>query len=343
MVGKKKIFKTALGIMLSVSLLAGCSAPAASGGASENKKSAQGKNEVFKIGIAQIVEHPALDASREGFIDALKEGGFKNGENIDIEFQSAQGDPATAQTIAASFVADKKDMILAIATPTAQAAFNTTKEIPVLITAVTDPIEAGLVKSWEKTETNVTGTSDMAPIEEQFKLLKELIPSSKKVGILFNTSEVNSEIQLKMAEKIAPKFNLQIEKAGVTNVNEIPQAMQSLLDKVDVIYVLTDNMVASAMPLIVNESMKKNIPIIGSEKGHVEAGALATEGIDYYKLGFQTGLMAIEVINGKAPENMSIDTLKDTQLIINQNTADILKINISEELKKSAELIKGGE
>lgn len=333
MVGKKRFLKTVLVGMLGVSLLAGCGGqPTAS---TENK-------EVIKIGISQLVEHPALDASRKGFIAALEENGFKDGENIKIEIQNAQGDIATTQTIASSFVADKKDLILAIATPAAQAAYNITKDIPILITAVTDPVEAGLVKSWEKTGTNVTGTSDMNPVEEQLNLLKKLIPTAKKVGIVYNTSELNSEIQIKKVEELSKKFDLSVEKAGVTTVNEIPQALEELLSKVDVIYVPTDNLVVSAMPLIVNEAMAKNIPIIASESGQVEAGALATEGIDYYNLGFQTGLMAIDVIKGKSPQDMPVDTLKDTQLIINEGSAEKLQIHIPEELKESAKLIKGG-
>ena len=343
MVGKKKIFKTVLVGILAVSLLAGCGAQPTASGNEANNGASEEKNSVLKIGISQLVEHPALDASREGFIAALEENGFKDGENIEIEFQNAQGDIATTQTIASNFLADKKDLILAIATPAAQAAYNITQEIPILITAVTDPVEAGLVKSWEKTGTNIAGTSDMNPVEEQLRLLKQLIPTAKKVGILYNTSELNSEIQINKVEELAPNFDLTVEKTGVTNVNEIPQALQELLNKVDVIYVPTDNLVASAMPLIVNETMGRKIPIIGSESAHVNAGALATEGINYYNLGFQTGLMAIDIINGKAPQDMSVDTLKETQLIINEDAAEKLQINVPEELKESAELIKGGE
>ncbi len=342
MVGKRKNLKAVLILMLVLALMAGCtSSPVVE--SSENDTESPAKKEIIKIGISQIVEHPALDASREGFIAALAEAGYKDGENIDIEFQSAQGEMANAQTIASSFVGSKKDMILAIATPSAQAAYNATKDIPIIITAVTDPLESGMVNSWEKTGTNVTGTSDMTPIKVQLELLKELIPSAKNVGVLYNTSEPNSEIQLRIIEENAPDFNLEIAKVGITTVNEIPQAAQELLSKVDVLYIPTDNMVASAMPLLVNESTEKNIPIIGSEKAHVEAGALATRGIDYYKLGFQTGLAAIEVINGEAPENMSIETLKDTQLVINEDAAKKLQIDISEKLRDSAELIKGGE
>lgn len=341
MVGIKRTFKKALVGMVVASLLVGCTASPSS--SVPEDKNINSSEKVIKIGISQLVEHPALDASREGFVKALEENGYKDGENIKVEFQNAQGDIPTSQTIASSFVTDKKDLILAIATPAAQAAYNITKDIPILITAVTDPVEAGLVQSWEKTGTNVTGTSDMNPIDEQLKLLKKLLPNAKKVGILYNTSELNSEIQIKKFEELAPSFNLEVIKVGITNVNEIPQALEELLSKVDSIYVPTDNLVVSAMPLIVNQTIDKKVPIIGAEKGHVEAGALATEGIDYFKLGYQTGLMAIDIIKGKSPQDMSVDTLKDTELIINEGTAEKLQINIPEDLKKSAELIKGGE
>ncbi len=335
MVGKKSSVLAAL--LLAASILGGCGKTQAS-----MSNSSQNEKKIVKIGINQIVEHPALDASRKGFIEALKSKGFEEGKNLDIDFQNAQGEPATAQTIAQNFVSKKKDLILAIATPSAQAAFNATKNIPILITAVTDPVKAGLVKSLDKPETNVTGTSDKVSIEKQFDLLKQLVPNSKRVGIVYTTSEANSEIQLESAKKAAPSFGLEIVTAGVTNVNEIPQALDSLLDKIDVLYVPTDNLVASAMPLISSKCYKKNIPVIGSERAHVESGALATTGIDYYKLGFQTGLAAVEVLNGKAPKDIPVTALKDMQLVINTDAAKKLNIKIPEELSNKAEKITGG-
>ncbi|QXM06936.1 ABC transporter substrate-binding protein [Crassaminicella indica] len=337
MVGK--IFsKRILLLLLGLLLLAGCTNKKASTTSKEDSKES-----TIKIGITQIVEHPALDAARNGFIDALKERGFKDGENVEIDFQNAQGDMPTAQTIAQNFVAQKKDMILAIATPTAQAAFNATKDIPIIITAVTDPKEAGLVSSWEKSGTNVAGTSDMAPIKKQFELIKKLVPEGKKVGILYNTSETNSEIQINHAKKVAPEFGLEIITAGITSVNEVPQALNELIDKIDVLYTPTDNLVASAMPLVSAECIKNQIPIIGAEKAHVENGALATEGIDYYQLGFQTGLLAVEVIKGKAPKDMSIETLKETELVINLDTLKALGIKLPQELKNKAKLLGGDQ
>lgn len=323
--------------VLSMSILAGCS----SSQASTSKNSDSPKKQI-KIGISQIVEHPALDASRKGFIDALKEKGFEEGKNLKVDVQNAQGEQANAQTIANKFVSDKVDMILAIATPTAQTAYNATKDIPIMITAVTDPVNAGIAKSLDKPETNVTGTSDNVPIEKQFELLKQLVPNAKKVGILYNTSENNSEIQVDSAKKAAPNFGLEVLPVGITNVNDIPQSLSSLLGKMDVLYVPTDNMVASSMPIIAEQCFKNNVPIIGSEKGQVEQGALATTGIDYYKLGFQTGMAAVDVLNGKKPKDIPITTLKDMQLVINTDAVKKLKITVPKEIEDKAEKITGG-
>jgi putative tryptophan/tyrosine transport system substrate-binding protein len=335
MVGKK--LSSLFAFVLSASILAGCT----SSQASTSKGSAAEKKEI-KIGISQIVEHPALDASRKGFIDALKEKGFEEGKNLKVDFQNAQGEQTNAQTIANKFVSDKVNMILAIATPSAQTAYNATKDIPIMITAVTDPVQAGLAKSMEKPETNVTGTSDNVPIETQFELLKKLVPNAKKVGILYNTSESNSELQVNSAKKAAPKFGLEVLAVGITNVNDIPQSLGSLLGKMDVLYVPTDNMVASSMPIIADQCFKNNIPIIGSEKGQVEQGAIATTGIDYYKLGFQTGVVAADVLNGKKPKDIPITTLKDMQLVINTDAVKKLKISVPKDIEDKAEKITGG-
>ncbi|AWI04153.1 ABC transporter substrate-binding protein [Clostridium drakei] len=330
----KKLLCATCALFLGVSVFTGCS--------SNNSKSENKSNKMVNIGISQLVEHPALDSTRKGFIDALSSKGYKDGDKIKIDFQNAQGDIPTAQTIASNFVSNKKDLILAIATPAAQAAYNSTKDIPILITAVTDPVNSGLVKSMDKPGTNVTGTSDASPIDKQFELIKKLVPNCKKIGILYNTSEANSEFQVKAAKEQASKMNLEIVAVGITSSNDISQALNSLLSKVDVLYTPTDNLVASSMSIISSKCIEKKIPLIGSEKAHVEAGALATEGIDFYKLGFQTGLMAVDIINGKKPADMPVQTLKETKLTINENTAQKLGITIPEDLKSKAELVKGG-
>lgn len=339
----KKIFKSlSLVLLLTFSLLTGCAKSTASVGEQNSSNSPQG-NKIIKIGISQIVEHPALDAARKGFIDALASGGFKEGENLEIDFQNAQGDIPTAQTIAQNFASAKKDLILAIATPTAQAAFNATKDIPILITAVTDPVSAGLVKSLENPGTNVTGTSDAAPMDKQFELLKKLAPNAKKVGILYNTSEANSEVQVEQVKKIAPKFGLEIVTSGVTNVNDISQSLDSLIKNIDVLYTPTDNVIASSISLISSKCIEKKIPIIAAERGMVEGGALATEGIDYYKLGLQTGNLAVDVLKGKKTQEIPVSTLEDTELVINTDTAQKLGITIPEDLKSKAVIVKGGK
>ena len=289
-------------------------------------------DEKIKIGITQIIEHPALDSARKGFEDVLKSSEF--GPKIEFEEKSAQGDIAVAQTIAEGFVNDNKNMILAIATPAAQAVFNSTKETPILITAVTDPKAAGL------TGKNVTGTSDATPIDKQFQLLKELFKDAKKVGIIYNLGEQNSEIQVKQAQSLAGKFGLQIEAVGVSNVNEISQALDSLLAKVDVLYAPTDNLLASSMPLIAEKATAVKKGIIAGEKGMVEAGATATQGIDYYELGKQTGEMAIKILKGSKPSDLEIKTLENTELVVNTNSLEKLGIKLPENLDKIAKKVQ---
>lgn len=330
----KKFLSLILGtVVLSTSILVGCG---------DSKNTADSSKNNLNIGVVQLVEHPALDSAFKGFKDGLESNGFKDGENIHLDFKNAEGDIPTAQTIANDFASSKKDLILAIATPAAQASFNATKDIPILATAVTDHAKAGLVNSMEKPETNVTGTSDMLPIDKQFDLMKKLIPNSKKVGILYNTSEANSEVQLENAKKEASKRNLEIVERGISSSNDVSQALSSIISKVDVVYTLTDNIIASSMPLISSMCLEKNIPIIGGEKAHVESGALATDGIDYYELGFQTAVMAVKIINGEKPQDMPIERLKETKLTINEDVAKKMNIQIPEDLKNKAIMVKGG-
>ena len=328
MVVKKLAKKLLVGLICSTALLGGCG------------KSLEGQK---AIGISQIAEHPALDASREGFISGLEAEGFKDGEKIKIDIQNAQGDIANSQLIAQNFITQKQDMIFAIGTPSAQSAANSTNEIPIFITAVTDAVQAGLVESVEKSGTNVAGTSDAAPIEIQLKLMKTLLPDAKKVGILYNTSEINSEIQVQQVKDLAPNYDLEILAVGVNNTNDISQSLQSIIGDIDVIYALTDNIVASAMPLITTEAMARNIAVIGAEEAHVTAGALATEGINYFDLGFQTGIMAAKVLNGQDISQMPVSALQDMELVINESVAKELGLIIPEEIKVKAKMVEGGQ
>lgn len=296
-------------------------------------------SELISIGITQIIDHPALDASRQGFIDGLASEGFVEGRNIDISYQSAQGELANAHVIAQNFVSRKKDMILAISTPSAQMAFQATKEIPIMITAVTDPVEAGLVNSWSESGTNVAGTSDSTPLLSQFALIKQLIPDARFVGIIYNTSEVNSEVQVARAKELAGEFDLEIITAGVTDINDIQIVLEALLPKVDVLHTPTDNLVVSSIGLITETAIRHQVPVMGSEEAQVFAGALATQGIDYYQLGFETGQMAAKVLQGQDPASMEIKLLETTKLVINPVTAERLGIAIPLELADQAEFV----
>jgi len=287
-----------------------------------------------RVGVIQLVEHPALDASYSGFVDGLKEGGYIEGENLVLDFNNAQGEQANCQTIAQKLINDNDDLILAIATPAAQAVANLTDSIPVLITAVTDPQSAKLVKSNEMPGTNVSGTSDLTPVEEQIKLLKKLIPTAKKVGLMYSSNEQNSIFQIEIAKKVCAEQGLEYIEGTVSNSNEIQQVAQGIVGKVDAIYIPTDNMLAAGMVTVAMVANESKIPIICGEEGGVKGGALATYGINYYELGKQTGKMAVDVLkNGKNPAEMPIQYLTNCNLIINNEAASLLGISIPSDLQ----------
>ena len=280
----------------------------------------------IKVGITQIVEHPSLDAARKGVEKALKE----KGKNIKIEYQSAQGDFGTAQLIAKSYASSKKDVIIAISTPSAQAALNATKTIPIVYTAVTDGASAGLKGN------NITGTSDMSPLDKQAELIKTLLPKAKKVGFMYNPSEQNSLLLLEKFKGIAKAKGLTVVEKGVSSVNDINLAIDSLLGQIDVLYIPTDNLIFSSASLVIQKANKKNIPVIASTADIVEKGALATESIDYEKLGYQTGERVIDVLNGKAPKDIPVETLKQTTLVVNQKIAKKYNISLDNPKLKNA-------
>lgn len=280
----------------------------------------------IKIGISQIAQFSALDDNRKGFIKALEDNGYKEGTNLELDYQNAQGDLTVSQTIAKQFASQNKNLIFAIATPSAQGAYNATKKIPILISAVTDPVAAGIVKTLQEPNTNVTGTSDNLPVSKQLDLIKMFIPKAKKIGVIYNTSEINSEVQVNQLKDYCSKNGYEIATVGVTSTNEINQAIGSLLNKIDVLYVPTDNLVVSAMPMVVKKTLEKKIPIIASESGSVEAGALATQGIDYYKLGYKTGEMAVKVIKGDNITKMPIINADEMKIIVNEDTMKALSI-----------------
>ena len=332
MVAKKIVLLSS--ILLSMSLFAGCSS-------GEGNASADG--EMVNIGISQFASHPALDSAREGFLEALDSKGLKEGENLKVELQNAEGDIATAQLIATSFTSNQKDLIFAIATPAAQVTFNTTKEIPIITTAVTDAVEAGLVESKERSGTNVAGTSDAVPIHKQVELIKEVVKDVKTIGVLYNTSEVNSEIQVNALKEAAKENNIEVIAKGVTSVNDISQGLDAILGSIDVLYTPADNMIASSMAIIASKAIEEKVPVMGAEEAHVQGGALITEGINYKKLGFEAGLMAVEVLEGQDIKELSVKASDETELVINEDTLEKLGITIDEAIMNRATLIKGGE
>ncbi|MFO7929452.1 MAG: ABC transporter substrate-binding protein [Candidatus Humimicrobiaceae bacterium] len=285
------------------------------------------------IGIIQYVEHNALDASREGFIDALSDNGYVDGENITIDLQNAQADQSNLSTISDRFVNDQVDLVLAIATPAAQSIAGKTTEIPILGTAITDYEAAKLVESNEKPGTNVSGTTDMNPIKEQIELLVKLVPDAETVGVIYTSSEENSVVQAAIAKEEIEALDLTYTEVTVTNSNDVQQATQSLVEKCDAIYLPTDNVLASSMPVINGVTVQSKTPVICGESGMVENGGLATLGINYYDLGYSTGLMAIKVLEGEAePATMPIESASGFDFAINGEVAEQIGLEIPEDL-----------
>ncbi|MGI6318084.1 MAG: ABC transporter substrate-binding protein [Dethiobacteria bacterium] len=288
--------------------------------------------EAYKIGIVQLVEHPALDASREGFIEGLAAEGFIEGENVVFDYKNAQNEMPTAVTICEGFVGDKVDLILAIATPCAQAAATATSEIPILITAVTDPVEAGVAESMERPNTNVTGTTDMNPIKEQLELILEIDPDVKNIGVIYNSGEVNSVVQVDIAKSAAAELGVNIVEAVATNSGEVSTAAESLVGKADAIYVPTDNTVVTALRSVVRVAEDHDLPLVSGDVESVVNGAVATLGITYHGLGYQTGLMAAEILRGADPATMPILGSTEFTYAINTTAAANMGLELPQEL-----------
>ncbi len=287
------------------------------------------------VGIVQYMDHVALDAAREGFVDALADNDFTEGHTINIDLQNAQGDQSNLSTISDRFVSDEVSLVLAIATPAAQSIAGKTTDIPVVATAVTDYETARLVDSNKSPGGNVTGTTDMNPIVEQIDLLVELVPEAKTVGVLYTSSEDNSVLQAGLAKEAIEAKGLKYIEVTVTNSNDVQQATQSIVDQCDAIYIPTDNVFASAMPQVRGITTESKTPVICGEAGMVDSGGLATLGINYYDLGYQTGLMAVKILNGEAsPETMPIEASTTFDYAINEEVAQEIGFTIPDRLKE---------
>ncbi|MCI6556263.1 ABC transporter substrate-binding protein [Schaalia hyovaginalis] len=310
-------------------LLGACSASVSDSAASGAPSGGAG----FSIGITQITTHPSLDAAREGFKKAFEDAGLE----VEFDEQNAQGDQATATSIASKFAGADLDLVLAIATPSAQAAAQAITGTPILFTAVTDPVSAQLVDSLDAPGANVTGTTDMNPVADQISLVKQFAPGAKSVGIIYSSGEVNSEVQVELAKEAADKEGLEVVETTVTNSSEVQQAAQDLASKVDAIYVPTDNTVVSAFASVVQSAEDAKIPLIAGEGDSVANGGLATYGIDYFELGRQTGEMAIKILTEKAdPATMPVQSQSEYALTVNTTTLKAIGLEMPTALADKA-------
>lgn len=335
MVGKRKLtsLRRFLGLILVfiiISSLSGCA----------STKSNKDSKEMVTIGISQIVENPVLDLAQGGFVEALKDKGYEEGKNIEIDIQFAQGDIALTTTIAENFVSQKKDLILAISTASAQSTFQSTKEIPILFTAVTDPVKAGLVQNLDSPEENITGTHDLVPMDNQFELGKSIFPDAKKVGVPYNTSEVNSQVQIELIKEAAKVQGLEVVEIPVTNSSELELALTGKINEVDFLFLPSDTLIASSMPIISKVALDNKIGSIGVDEPMVRNGALACKGLNYHKLGYQTGLMAVEILEGKDIRDIPVVGAEEIELTINKSVADKLGLTLPDSIMESAVIIE---
>ena len=302
-----------------------------SGSESKSSGNAGTGSKKYRIGITQIVSHPALDSAREGFKAAFKEAGI----NAEFDEKNANGETTNSNLIANNFVSSKEDLIFAIATNAAQSASQATNDIPVMFAAITDPQSAGILKN------NVTGVSDRMDVKQQLELLKKIAPNTKNVGVIYNSSEQNSKIQVEDLKKAAKELGLNIVEKSVVQANEIPQAVDNLVREADTIYLPTDNLVASVVSLITDKATAAKKIVFGAEAAHVKGGALITQGVSYYEIGKEAGKMAIEILkNGKKPSEIKFKTMPLSEIEVNKKTLAALGISLPEDVKSKAKMIQ---
>ncbi|HEM5240513.1 TPA: ABC transporter substrate-binding protein [Streptococcus suis] len=293
-----------------------------------SSSSEQASSDVVKVGVLQYMEHESLTAAREGFVAELAANGYKEGEKLVLDYQNAQGDQANLQTISEQLI-DGNDIVLAIATPSAQSLATVSTETPIVFTAVTDPLSADLVESIEKPGGLLTGTSDQAPIDKQVELLGQAVPDAKTVGILYTTSERNSEVQVEQAKELLEKAGYKVVVKGITSSNEVQDATTSLMKDVDVLFIPTDNTVASTMTMIGELSVEHKVPVIGGSTDMVDEGGLLTYGTNYEALGRQTAKMAIKIIEGANVSETAVEYPETVSLHVNEEMAQKLGIDTS--------------
>lgn len=329
---EEETMKRVLALCLAVMMCLGCLCAAA-------------EETTYKVGVIQGVAHVALDSARDGFVQALKDNGLEEGKNLTLRLENGQGEVTNMSTIADQFVSDQMDLVLAIGTGAAQTMAGKTTEIPILGTAITDYVVARLVDSNEQPGGNVSGTTDINPVAEQIGLIKQFVPDAQTVGVFYTASEDNSVLQAQMAKEAIEAAGMTYVETTIINSNDVQQAAQELCGKCDAIYIPTDNILASSMPIVYGVAVEAKKVIICGESGMCSGGGLATLGINYYDLGYQTGLMAVKVlVEGADVSEMPIEKATKVEYYINATVAEELGIEIPEELKPFAhEMETAGE
>lgn len=329
---KKKIVAVLMAVAM-VGTMAGC------GASNENASTAESSKQSYTIGISQFAEHGSLDNCREGFLQGLEAEGFVEGENLTVEYKNAAADMGTAGQIVDSFVSDKVDLICGIATPSAQTAYNAAmdSDIPVIFTAVTDPVSAELAAEDGTPVGNITGTSDKLAVEAQLQMIRDILPDAKTLGIMYTTSEVNSVSAIEEYEAAVGDYGFELVVQGISTTADVALAADDLLSKVDCVTNLTDNTVVASLPTILEKANEKKIPVFGSEIEQVKIGCLAAEGLDYVALGEQTGKMAAQVLKGeKKASEMDFETIEESELYYNSAVAELLGLTVDEAVTADA-------
>lgn len=304
-----------------------------------NKNKEQENRKIIKVGVLQLLSHPALDAIYKGFEDELNKEGYKVGENIKIDLQNAQGDQSNLATMSKKLSSENNNIFVGITTPATLSLSNEIKNKPIIMGGITYPVEAGLIKDEQLPETNITGVSDRTPIKKQLEVMKKIIPNLKKVGVLYTASEDNSIKQAKEAEEYAKELGLEVKLSTIANTNDIQQVTESLANETQAIFIPIDNTLASAMDTVIKVTDKKKIPVFPSADTMVEAGGVLGIAVDQYNIGVETAKVLIKVLNGADPKNTPIVLANEGIIYLNEKKAKILGLNIPEEISSKAKKV----
>lgn len=312
----KKLVLTSVSL-LSLVLLGAC-----------GKNSASTDDEVKRVGVLQLVEHESLDLSYEGFVEGLAESGYVEGENLEIEYQNAKNNQDNLRSMGEKLVGEEPDLLLGIATSAAQSLASLTKDIPIVVTSVTDLKEAKLVKSYKKPGTNITGTTNLSPVKKQIELLLSIVPDAKKVGMIYNSGEINSQVQIDLAKAALDEKNIPYEIKSVSSTNDVQQVTEKVASSCDAIYIPTDNTMASAATLVGDVVKQAKVPVVFGAVNETRKGGLASYGVDYQALGVQTGKMAAKILDGKAePQDLPVEYADNMEFYVNKEMAEALGID----------------